>query len=190
MTSIIKSVYQHPSFSQEALDKIAQVHEKMEVQKGEVLLKKGQISPAYYLLESGLVRAYVLDIEGNEIVTEFFSEGDIVIAPASFFQRNPSQETLQAITDAVLWRISFESFQEIFHGIPGFTEWGRLWFTHQLLAMKQRSLDMITQTATNRYLKLMETKPQIIKHAPLKQIATYLGVTDTSLSRIRKEITT
>jgi hypothetical protein len=54
--------------------------------------------------------------------------------------------------------------------------------------MKQRSLEMITESATNRYLNLMKEKPDIIKFAPLKQIASYLGITDSSLSRIRREI--
>lgn len=54
--------------------------------------------------------------------------------------------------------------------------------------MKQRSLDMITLSATKRYLNLMEQKPDVVRFAPLKQIASYLGVTDTSLSRIRKEL--
>ena len=55
-------------------------------------------------------------------------------------------------------------------------------------SMKQRSLDMVTLSATKRYLNLMEQKPDVVKFAPLKQIASYLGVTDTSLSRIRKEL--
>lgn len=118
MTSIIKSVYQHPSFSQEALDKIAQVHEKMEVQKGEVLLKKGQISPAYYLLESGLVRAYVLDIEGNEIVTEFFSEGDIVIAPASFFRETPVRKLCKQSRMLYCGAFLLNPFRKFFMAFP------------------------------------------------------------------------
>ena len=67
-------------------------------------------------------------------------------------------------------------------------EWGRAWFTFQLFTMKERSLGTITETAKNRYLKLMKDKPEILLNAPLKQIATFLGITDTSLSRIRKEI--
>ena len=70
-----------------------------------------------------------------------------------------------------------------------FKEWGRLWFTFQLFSLKQRTVNMLTETATQRYLTLLKNKPQIIQNAALKQIASYLGITDTSLSRIRKEIT-
>ena len=142
----------------------------------------------YYLLEKGLVRAFVLDFDNNETTTEFFCENEIVIVPSSLFQRMPSKENLQTLTDCTLWKIDFEKFQELFHSIEGIREWGRAWFTFQLFTMKQRSLEMITETAKNRYLKLMKDKPEILLNAPLKQIATFLGITDTSLSRIRKEI--
>ncbi len=188
MTDIFKSVYQHPLLSHADLHQIASRHVKEEREKGSLLLKQGRIAEEYYLLASGLVRSYVHDYEGNEITTDFFVKDEIVIVPTSLFQRIPSQETVLAVTDVVLWKIEFADFQELFHSIPGFTEWGRLWFTQQLFAMKQRSLEMITITATNRYLKLMKEKPEIMQHVPLKQIASYLGITDTSLSRIRKEI--
>ncbi len=189
MTDIFKAVYQHPLLSHADLKEIALRHTREELEKGAVLLKQGRIADEYYLLESGLIRSYVHDYDGNEITTDFFVENEIVIVPTSLFQRVPSQETVLAVTDAVMWKIGFQDFQELFHSIPGFTEWGRLWFTYQLFAMKQRSLEMITVTATNRYLKLMKEKPEIMQHVPLKQIASYLGITDTSLSRIRKEIT-
>ena len=139
-------------------------------------------------LEKGLVRAFVHDLDNNDITTEFFCENEIVIIPSSLFQRNPSRENLQAITDCTLWKIDFEKFQELFLQIDGVKEWGRLWFSHQVFYLKQRSLDVILKSASERYLKLMKERPQIIQNAPLKQIASYLGVTDSSLSRIRREI--
>jgi len=188
MTTLFASTYRHPLLTGEDIEKIASAHSRHKMGKGQVLLKEGQTANEYYILESGLVRAYVLDYEGNEITTEFFTEGEIVIVPTSLFQRIPSSETLVTLTDAVLWRMGFEEFQMLFHGIPGMSEWGRSWFATQLFSMKQRSLDMITQTATHRYLKLMKEKPQIVRYVPLKQIASYLGITSSSLSRIRKEI--
>ncbi len=188
MIDIIRTAYQHTLLSEEDLQRIASAHRKEEIEKGQVLLGEGQVANEYYILQAGLVRSFVHDYDGNEITTEFFVAGEIVIVPTSLFRRTPSQETLVAVTGSVLLKISFTEFQELFHSIPGFSEWGRLWFTHQLFAMKQRSLEMITETATNRYLKLMKEKPQIIQYVPLKQVASYLGITDTSLSRIRKEI--
>lgn len=188
MSDIFQLVYQHPLFSAEDIKVIAKAHQKIEITKGSFLLSEGEIANEYFLLEKGLVRAYVHDYNNNEITTEFFVENEIVIVPASLFQRNPSQENLQAVTDCALWKISFNDFQHLFHSVPGFSEWGRLWFTTQVFSLKQKSLDIVTETATNRYLKLLKEKPQIIQNAPLKQIASFLGITDTSLSRIRKDL--
>lgn len=189
MNPIFRICYQYPLLTERDMDQIASAHKLVNIEKGHLIWKEGKIAHQYYLLEKGLIRSYVYDYEGNEITTAFFSENDIVIIPASLFQRIPSEENLQAITDCVLWQINFDAFQQLFHEIAGFREWGRLWFTNQLFALKQRTLDMVRQTATNRYIKLMQEKPQIVQYAPLKQIASYLGITDTSLSRIRKEIT-
>jgi CRP/FNR family transcriptional regulator, anaerobic regulatory protein len=135
-----------------------------------------------------LIRAYVHDYENNEITTNFFVNNEIAIEVLSLFQKTPSQENIQAITDCVCWQIDFDNFQDFFRNIPGFSEWGRAWFTISLFTMKQRSLSIITTDAKNRYLYLIKEKPLVAKHAPLKYIATYLGIADTSLSRIRKEI--
>lgn len=188
MSNIFQLVYQHPLFSAEDIKVIAKAHQKIEIAKGSALLKEGEIANEYFLLEKGIVRAFVHDYNNNEITTEFFVENEIVIVPASLFQRNSSQENVQAVTDCVLWKISFNDFQHLFHSVFGFSEWGRLWFTTQVFSLKQKSLDIVTETATNRYLKLLKEKPQIIQNAPLKQIASFLGITDTSLSRIRKDL--
>lgn len=188
MQDIFKQVYQHFLLSETDIETIKLCHEKVSFKKGEFLLKEDEMADEYYLLEKGLVRAFVQDFDNNEITTEFFCENEIVIVTSSLFQRMPSKENLQTLTDSTLWKIDFEKFQELFHSIEGIREWGRAWFTFQLFTMKQRSLEMITETAKNRYLKLMKDKPEILLNAPLKQIATFLGITDTSLSRIRKEI--
>lgn len=188
MVAALQHIYQHPAFSDADLGKIFAAHEEVKISKGEFLLKENEVANEYYILEKGLVRAFVHDLDHNEITTEFFTENEIVIIPSSLFQKIPALENVQSITDSVLWKISYDDFQELFHEIQGLREWGRAWFSYQLFTMKRRSLEMITQTASERYLGLLEEKAQIIKFAPLKQIASYLGITDTSLSRIRKEI--
>lgn len=186
----MQHIYSHFLLSEENLREIMDAHEEVSIAKGEILLIEGQIAEAYYTVEKGLVRAFVNGLEGSEITTEFFVENEIVIIPSSLFQKIPSVENVQAVTDCTLFRMDYEKFQELFHRLEGLREWGRAWFSYQVFNMKQRSLDMVTETASARYLKLMKEKPQIIQQAPLKHIATFLGITDTSLSRIRKEIST
>ena len=116
------------------------------------------------------------------------SSNDILIEVASLFLRVPSKETIEVLTDAKVWKVDFDAFQNLYGTIEGFTEWGRTWMTNQLFVAKNRTVEMHTQSASQRYLGLVKEKPQIIKQVPLKYIATYLGITDTSLSRIRKEV--
>ena len=92
------------------------------------------------------------------------------------------------MNDCVCWKINFEVFQEFYHTIPNFSEWGRARMSNELFNFKQRSVSIITDSATDRYQNLIKSKPQVILQAPSKCIATYLGVTNYSLSRIRKEI--
>ena len=135
-----------------------------------------------------MFRSYVVDYKGKEITTGFFGPFDILIEVASLFLRIPSNENIQALTDCEAYKIKFNDFQNLYSNIEGFTEWGRNWMSQQLFMAKKRAVTMHTQSASQRYLSLVQEKPEIIKEVPLKYIATYLGITDTSLSRIRKEV--
>lgn len=180
--------YDFPFFLQEELEEIFQSHEKVFFQKGDFILQEGKTANEYYILEKGLARSFVNDFNGNEVTTHFFVENEVIIEVSSLFQRIPTQENIVCIMDCECWKFDFETFQELFHKIPNLREWGRAWMSQQLFVYKQRSVEMFTLSATKRYLNLLEQKPHVIQFAPLKQIASYLGVTDTSLSRIRKEL--
>lgn len=183
-----KEIYHHPQLLDEEYVDLIAAHKKIEVTKGELLLRQGKIAQEYYLIESGLFRSYIFDFQGEEVTVNFFTEREILIEVSSLFQRIPSQEYLQALTAGTLWKIDFEIFQELYHKIPKFNEWGRAWMANQLFTCQQRSVEMRSLSAKQRYLKLVKENPLVVKHAPLKYIASFLGITDSSLSRIRKEI--
>ncbi|WP_026451672.1 Crp/Fnr family transcriptional regulator [Aequorivita capsosiphonis] len=183
-----EKIYAHPSLNKEDYKELIASHTKIEFSKNELILNEGKISNSYYLIETGLLRSFVIDFKGNEITTAFFGPNEILIEVPSLFLRIPSKENLQALTNGTAWKIEFSDFQKLFSSIAGFTEWGRTWMSNQLFISKQRAVNMLTQSATERYLDLIKDQPEIIKQVPLKYIASYLGVTDTSLSRIRKEI--
>ena len=186
--SSLKHIYQHSHFSPELLEIITQAHRKVQIPKGTYLLKSGQLANEYFCVESGLIRSYAVDLKGNDITTDFYGINDIAMDVISLFQRTPAKENLHALTDCICWRIDFEDFQRLFHSVEGFTEWGRAWMTQILFKSRQRSISMITETAGDRYLSLQLEHPEIVRQAPLKYISSYLGITDTSLSRIRNEI--
>lgn len=76
------------------------------------------------IMESGLMRSFAYDYKGNDITTDFFCNHEIIIDVLSLFKRIPTSENIQALTDCECWQIDFEIFQELFHSISGFSEWG------------------------------------------------------------------
>ncbi len=185
-----QTIYSSPYIKKTDYEEIANAHSKMDVQQGRILLEEDKIAKEYYIIEKGLFRSFVYDYNGNEVTTEFYCPKELLIESFSLFHRSPSMENFQALTNGTVWKIEYQIFQQLLGKIEGFREWGRTWATNHLFTMKKRSINMLTMNATNRYLNLLQKRPQIIQQAPLKQIASYLGITDTSLSRIRKEIVT
>ena len=135
------------------------------------------------------MRSYSLNTEGNEVTTFFYAENRVVFEVSSFFTRTTSKESIQAISDCKGWMINYEQLNMLFHTIPEFREFGRFILVKGITTLKQRMLSMINETAEDRYAMLVKTNPEIFQHAPLKNIASYLGITDSSLSRIRSSYT-
>ena len=169
-----------------AIDIMIEEYEERHFEKGEFFLKQGKISDSLVLNE-GLMRAYTFDRDGYEVTTNFFSNPRAVYDPASFFQQTASMENIQAVTECFTYSISFEGVNKLFHSVPEFREFGRLRLVEELVMFKQRMLAMINRSAEERYADLIRDNYDIIQNAPLKYIASYLGITDTSLSRIRRD---
>ena len=155
--------------------------------KNEFLLQAGKVSNEYLFLDKGFMRAFAFDTEGNDVTTGFYGAGQVVFEVSSFFNRTPSQENMQALSHCEGWSITFQELNNLFHAMPEFREFGRGVLVRGFSALKMRMLSMITETAEERYANLLKNRPDILQQAPLKHIASYLGITDTSLSRIRKE---
>lgn len=156
--------------------------------KGAFFLKEGTISNEYLFLTEGFMRSYALDPDGNDITTGFHRPKQVVFEVSSFFHRIPSRENIQALTPCAGIAITYATLNELFHALPEFREFGRSILVRGFSNLKSRMLSTITETAEARYLQLLQSNPDIFRHAPLRTIASYLGITDTSLSRIRKEI--
>lgn len=187
-TVLVQFFQQHPIITPEKAAEIASVFTRKEFAKNTFLLTHGKVNNDYVLLESGFMRAFTYDVDGNEVTTGFYGNKQLVFEPASFFNQTPSKENIQAITDCAGWSITFEQLNYLFHSMPEFREFGRSILVKGLTSLKQRMLSMINETAEERYSQLMQSKPEIMQQASLKHIASYLGITDTSLSRIRKEL--
>lgn len=148
-------------------------------------LQAGQRSEEYLFLEHGTIRAFVENAEGNEVTTGLYTGGQVVLEVASFFSRTPSQEHFHALTACSGWVLSYQQLNNLFHTRPEFREFGRAMLVRALTSLKARMLAQVTQPAAVRYDQLLRQHPALWQHVPLKHIASYLGVTDSSLSRIR-----
>lgn len=160
--------------------------EERRFSKNEFFLKEGKVCDFLYLAE-GLMRAYTFDWKGNEVTTNFFTGNHQVYDHASFFLQTASEENIQAITDCLGYSITFEKMNMLFHSIPEFREYGRGMLVKELVSYKKRTLAMINKSAEQRYEDLIKDDKAIFQFAQLKHIASYLGVTNSSLSRIRRE---
>ncbi len=184
----LNKVFASSGITQDELRVIIPKYKEVTFSKNHYLLKEGQVEKKYWFLESGFIRSYVIDTEGNDITFNLYASGDVVIDYPSIFFFAPTRENIQALTDCVCWEITFEDFQEMFHTILNFREQQRSLLVGSYFALKEHSISLIADQAKDRYLRLLKEKPHIIQNVSLKQIATFLGITDTSLSRIRKEI--
>lgn len=187
-TISVMDFYRHPELTADDLERIAQAHEYNDISKGTMLLQEGQRANSYYCIGSGLIRSFATNPSGKDITTGFTSRGQIAIEVASLFLGIPTEENFQTLSDCQVWKIPLVTFHELFNQIPAFASWGREWMSQALLTHKLRALRMITEPAKDRYLRLHQEQPELLQQVPLKYIASYLGITDTSLSRIRKGI--
>ena len=187
-THFLNKIFEASGITKEELKVIIPKYKKVKFEKNDYLLKEGQVEKKYWFIESGFVRSYVIDTEGNDITFNLYASKDVVIDYPSIFFFAPTRESIQALTECICWEITFEDFQEMFNSIPSFREQQRGLLVGSYFTLKNHSISLIADEAKERYLRLLREKPHIIQNVSLKHIATFLGITDTSLSRIRKEI--
>lgn len=153
--------------------------------KDQYLLKAGVVCSHIYFIESGIIRSFY-DHHDNEINSWFFSEGDVIISVQSFYTREQGSECLQALEPTQTWYVSYDDLQFIYHNFPEFNFIGRVLTEKYYALSEQRLVAMRKQTATERYHHLLKTNPNLIQRVSSKNIASYLGISAETLSRIKK----
>ncbi|MGY4538687.1 CRP-like cAMP-binding protein [Mucilaginibacter sp. UYNi724] len=152
--------------------------------KKTLLLKAGQVAHRIYFIKKGFVRAFYHK-DSSQFTSWFMGTGEIIISVYSFFSRKPSFESIEALEDCSVQSISWEQLQELYKTFPQFNITGRIITEQYYIRSEERAINLQTLTATQRYQKLMAEYPQVIQIASLGQIATYLGIKQETLSRIR-----
>lgn len=184
MDDIITHIF---PISEEAQSKLMDLMEKKHFEKGTLLMKADRLEKYIYLVEKGIVRAYS-DHEEGEITFWFGEEGSTVLSMRSYVENKKSYENIELLEASVLYEISVKRLQLLFEQDIEVANWGRKLAERELLKLETRVISRELLSAKERYEELMRSQPSLIQRVSLKYIASYLGITPVSLSRIRKEI--
>lgn len=153
-----------------------------------LLLRPGQVAQRLYFLERGLVRGYALHA-GQEISSWFMAEGDFVISIVSFFTQQPSTEYLELLEPSTVHSISHRHLNELYHAFPEFNYVGRVLTERYYVQSEQRAYQLRTLPAKARYEHLVQQAPHLMQRVPLKHLASHLGISPETLSRLRAKRT-
>ena len=173
----------HP-LSEALRDHLEDIVKEKKLTRRDYLLKAGQVCGNIYFVEKGLLRSYYVS-EGREISSGFMKEGDICISAASFFTQKHSRENIQALEDSVVSSISYEELQRIYRDYKEFDKIGRILTEKCYLLAVERMEGMWMQKSDARYRWLAKHFPDLLQRIPAKYLASYLGMTEVTLSAIK-----
>ena len=173
--------------TQEEIEAIVETMTIKQYKKGTVLLKEGQISTEVYFVLEGCVRQYYL-VEGEEKTNNFFTEEQWVISMNSFSQNSPSNHFLDCCMESSLVVGNREKEESLYKRFPKFESVSRKVMEKVFAEQQEIMSAYTTDTAEQRYLKLLKTRPDLFQKIPQYQIASYIGIKPESLSRIRKRL--
>lgn len=156
--------------------------------KRAILERQDMICNKLYFVEKGLARLFYLK-EGKDITGWFASEGNFITCNDSFFQRKTSYLNLELLEDSVLYSIDYKSLEDLFK-YKEMERFGRLMTYYLLSELSERIYSTVFQPAEKRYQLLVIRYPEVALRAPLGDIASYLGISQETLSRIRSQQST
>jgi CRP-like cAMP-binding protein len=165
-------------------DKFKHLFKRQEVPAKTLLLEEGKISRTMFFIEKGCLRTWVNN-NGKEITTQFFFEGDKVSSIESFRGNQPSLYNIESIEPCILQTISQKDFQNVLAHSPEMEKEMQEHLFRRLIQSQKLFFSYLKNTPQQRYQALIEEHPEIIKRVPQHYIASYLGITSVSLSRIR-----
>lgn len=155
--------------------------------KGELICKQDQYNRNIYFVEKGLIRSFYYE-NGKEITTKFYIEGNIMANTDTLFQNNPTRYNFEAVEESTVKFCNYEKVEELCSVSLESTNFSRFVLGNIITQMTDRISSLQFLTAKEKYLRLIHENPNIILRAPLGMIASYLGISQETLSRIRSEI--
>jgi CRP/FNR family transcriptional regulator, cyclic AMP receptor protein len=158
------------------------------VKKRSFLLQQGEICRFEGYILKGCLKKYYIDSQGNEVILQFAVEDWWISDIASFTEQKPSNLFIQSLEDTELLMIGHDSKEKLFSSIPWLERVFRLMVQRSYSVLESRFYATIAHSAEERYLDFLDRYPDIPNRVPQTQIASYLGITPESLSRIKSKI--
>jgi len=181
--ALINGIYKLPDDSLVALKKhIFEVN----LPKGSILISNSKTEEYVYFIKKGIVRAFVPTI-ANDITFWFGTEGEAVLSMKSYVAKEKGYETIELLEDCDFYKIKNADLLIMYQRDLHIANWGRVFAEKELLKTEKRLISRQFATASERYKELLLKKPDLLKRVQLGYIASYLGITQVSLSRIRAE---
>lgn len=158
------------------------------LRKRQYLLQEGDVCKYTAFVEKGILRSYTVDNKGAEHILQFALEGWWVADLYSYLTNEPSLFNIDALEDCELLLITKSSWDVLLQKIPAFERYFRILIQNNLIATQRRLMGSLSETAEEKYIKLIKTYPDCVQRVPQHMIASYLGITRETLSRVRHEM--
>jgi CRP-like cAMP-binding protein len=185
MQQLINYMNQYTQLSNESIQALEEKVVFESHKKNEIILHQGTRANKVWFIKKGMLRKFYYN-EGKEITTWIHTENEMFTSMHSYFHQKPSQESIQAIEDSVLISLSYEKSIEL-NQFPEFNTFSQELLTKQFSAIDEFSKRFSLMSAADKYKALAEVAPEIIKRAKLGYIASILGISQETLSRIRSK---
>ena len=154
------------------------------VARKQFLLKAGHVCRDISFIEEGLLRCFYLK-DDMEVSSWFMKEGDVIASVMSFFNQTPSYESIQAIEETTVYSIEHRELEAIYRNFPEFNYVGRVLVQKYYMLSEQRLYSLRMQRSQERYDYLLEHHAELVLRVPAKYLASYLGITEVTMSKIK-----
>lgn len=168
-------------------ERLKHIFKETVLKKGVYFVKEGEISRKFAFLESGIVRGFYQNPEGIEYNRSFFVTPAFIGNYASLITNKPSLSSQQALTDCRILVSNYNELENLFDASPDLERFARKFAENYFVKYEQKEIEIIFQNADTRYLAFQKEYPDLLQQIPQYHIASYLGVTPTQLSRIRRK---
>ncbi|WP_456438211.1 Crp/Fnr family transcriptional regulator [Psychroserpens sp.] len=186
--SKIKEIFKDLSFSEEQIKIIESVFHKVKYKKGDIILKANDKADYQYYILEGCLRTYHVDTHGKEHTVQFGIKDWWISDFTAFFSTSNAIMTIEVLKDATLYKLSHDDKEFLYTQVPQIETFFRKKLERAFAAFQKRILSNLSQTASECYLNFINTYPNLEQCLKNYHIASYLGITTESLSRIRKDL--